>query len=400
MINPRLLKAFVAVARTGSVARSSGEIHRAQSAVTRSIKELEAGLSVPLFERRSSGMLLTEFGKTLLARTDSIFSEMELAKAAFSEACGNQHWNPHAPVFFLGMGKQRLLVFCELMKQCHMGAVADSFGISQPAVSQALRDVEQGIGVALVSRTAAGMAPNELGRLLAQHLGRALSEISKAEEEIASMLHGIAGHIVVGTLSLGRNRLLPRAIIQLTQAHPNLTVTTVEGTFEHLASLLRAADIDFIIGGIRPIEHMIGLTAESVVSDSIVLLVRAGHPFTEIDGLDLTTLAEARWILPKAGTWTRSSLEAALRESRLGDLKVTVETADIAITRGLLTESDLVTAASPHLFQHEIETGELIALPFALSGPPRDIGIIQRQYSKPSTAALLLMEAIRDIHLL
>lgn len=402
VINPKYLRAFLSVARAGSVIRASEDLRRAQSAITRSIKELEGALDVPLFERRAHGMLLTEFGRTLMERVEAAFGAMDLAREQFRaqiRSTGSQgRWNDHAPVFSLALGRQRLSVFVDLVAQRHMGAVAERFGISQPAVSQVLREVEQGIGIPLVSRTPTGIAPNALGLALSTQLRRALAELRKAEAEVVSLKSGVSGRVVVGTLSLGRNRLLPRAIIALTDTYPNLRVSTVEGTFEHLATLLRAGDIDFLLGGLRAPDNMVGLTSEVVVEDMLAIIVRRGHPLALGGALGYRDIARARWILPPRGTSTRVALEAALAERNIAAPDVVVETADIAITRGLLIGSDLVTGASPHLFQHEIDAGELEVLPLALPASRRGIGIVQRADSKPSLAARLLMDGIRQVH--
>lgn len=402
VINPKYLRAFLAVARAGSVIRASEELHRAQSAITRSVKELEGALEVPLFERRAHGMLLTEFGRALMERVEAAFAAMEVARdqvRAQIRAAGPQgRWNDHAPVFSLALGRQRLSVFVDLVAQRHMGAVAERFGISQPAVSQVLREVEQGIGLPLVSRTPTGIAPNPLGLILSTQVRRALAELRHAEAEVASLKSGVSGRVVVGTLSLGRNRLLPRAIIALTGTYPNIRVGTVEGTFEHLATLLRAGDIDFLLGGLRPPDNMAGLTAEVVVEDMLAIILRRGHPLAGDPTVGFCDIAGARWILPPRGTSTRVALETALGDSNIPGPDVVVETADIAITRGLLIGSDLVTAASPHLFQHEIDVGELEVLPFALPASRRGIGIVQRADAKPSLAARLLMDGIRQVH--
>src|SRR5690606_22124118 len=108
--------------------------------------------------------------------------------------------------------------------QRHMGTVAERFGLSQPAVSLALREVEQGVGVPLASRGAAGIVPNAAGEALAFHLRRALAEMARAQEEIVSRQQGMTGRVVVGTLSLGRGWLLPQAIIRATRAHPRIRV--------------------------------------------------------------------------------------------------------------------------------------------------------------------------------
>jgi LysR family transcriptional regulator of gallate degradation len=294
LLNIRNLRAFVAVARSGSVIKSSRVIRRAQSAVTRSVKELETDVGVQLFERRPQGMLLTEFGHALLNRIERAFFEMETAQAAFRNAARPANLIEKASIFSLSISRLRLLVFAELVEQHHMGAVADSLGISQPAASQALREIETSVGVKLFVRGPGGMQPTALGALLGMHIRRALAEIRAGELEIGSLRGAIAGRVIVGTLSLGRTRLLPGAIIRLTESHPNLTVTTVEGAFEHLAMRLRAGDIDFILGALRPPEHTIGLVREVVTHDVLSLVVGRSNPLARKRKLTFSLLMARR----------------------------------------------------------------------------------------------------------
>ncbi|MBP0495618.1 LysR family transcriptional regulator [Pararoseomonas indoligenes] len=396
-INPKHLRAFLAVSQTGSVVRSGQRLRRVQSAITRAIQELERELEVTLFERRPQGMLLTGTGHTLLHRVERAFAEMESARRGIAAAGPPAGWNEAAPVFTLSLGRQRLLAFAELVEQRHMGAVADSLMISQPAVSQALREVEIGLGIEVFIRSPAGLQPTPLGALLALHVRRALAEIRAAEVEIGLLQGAMAGRVTVGTLSLGRDRLLPRAILRMQKDHPNLSVTTLEGTFEHLSMRLRAGDIDFILGALRPPEHTIGLLREPIAEDEMALVVRAGHPLARRGAAVAEGLPAARWVLPPRGTPTRELLEGAMRARGLPEPVVTVETTDLTITRGLLLDSDMVTAVSPHLFQHETGAKALAVLPFALPETRRTIGFLQRAGGSPSLAARMLMDSIRAV---
>ncbi len=397
LLNIRNLRAFVAVATSGSVIRSSRLMRRAQSAVTRSIKELETELDVQLFERRSQGMLLTEFGKALLVRIERAFFEMEAARAAFKASVNSARLIDKAPIFSLSISRRRLLVFSELVEQHHMGAAADSLGISQPAASQSLREIESSLGLRLFSRGAGGMQPTPLGALLGTHIRRALAEIRAGEIAVKSLRGAIAGGVAVGTLSLGRTRLLPRAIIQLTQQYPNLTVSTVEGAFEHLAMRLRAGDIDFILGALRTPEHTVGLTRDIVAYDVLSLVVGKSHPLARKRTLAYSDLASAEWVLPPRGTPTREMIKSAMKNNRVSEPRVVVETTDLAITRGLLVGSLMVTAVSAHLFFDELRAKILQILPLELPETRRPIGILQRSDSSPSLAAQLLMANIRSI---
>ena len=394
MINPKHLKAFHSLARTGRVGKSAEALRRAPSAVSRSLRELETGLGAPLFERRPHGMRLTEFGRLLLARVDKAFAEMDEARRRL-DALSPGSCNPRAPVLHLGLSAQRLMAFAETMEERHMGVAAERLGISQPAVSQAVREIEIGLGLPLLARTASGIAPHAAGLALAFHVRRALSEVRKAERELAALRDGIGGHVTIGTLSLARSRLLPRAIAELVAAHPAITVSTVEGAFENLAALLHAGELDFLVGGLRPLGHTIALAAEPIVEDTLAVIVRADHPLTRRAALDFADLAEARWVLPPPGTSTRTTLDSSLRKRGLNPPRTIVETADVAITGGLLMESDLVTANSPHLFQREIDSGAFCILPLALPAASRGVGILRRTDSPPSAAAELLMQRLR-----
>jgi LysR family transcriptional regulator of gallate degradation len=74
-----------------------------------------------------------------------------------------------------------------------------------------------------------------------------------------------------------------------------------------------------------------------------------------------------------------------------------VETGDLALLRGLLLRSDMVTAISAHQLHYEIETGALVVLPYPLESTRRRIGLTQRANALPSPAAMALMEAVRQV---
>jgi LysR family transcriptional regulator, regulator for genes of the gallate degradation pathway len=397
LLNIRNLRAFVAVARSGSVSESSRSIRRAQSAITRSIKQLEADIEVELFERRSQGMLLNGFGRAFLSRIERAFSEMEMVRSAFKTASISKSLLDKAPIFTLSISRRRLLVFIELVEQRHIGAAADSLGISQPAASQALREIEASVGVKLFIREPKGMQPTPLGALLGMHMRRALAEVRAGELEVCSLRGAIAGRVIVGTLSLGRTRLLPRAIVQLIKKHPNLTVTTVEGSFEHLATQLRAGGVDFILGALRSPEHTAGFLREIVAHDVLSLIVGKLHPVAKKRQITISDLISADWVLPPHGAPTRELLERVLKSRGLNEARVVLETADLAITRGVLVDSNMVTAASAHLFQEQIREKTLVVLPVKLPETRRPIGILQRAFSSPSPAAQLLIDNIRAI---
>ncbi len=387
---PNLLqiRAFVRVAEHGSISRASTLMYRAQSVVTRAIRDLEVRLNVPLFERHASGMLLTDQGKRVLARARRTLAELESVPALL----GNLAGHAAEPLYLLNA--RRLELFIALCQTRHMQTVASLYGLTQPAVSAALKVLEGGSGCLLFERSSRGLQPTRAASEILAPLRRALNELRHIEADLAALRGSLQGTVNVGALPLGRNRLLPAAIVALTAAHPEVRVATNESPFELLASELRAGDVDFVFGALRPAEFASDLHGEALLTEAMVLLARRDHPLQgqPISPVDLQSM---RWVLPRAGSPARGLLNAQFAAWGIDAPLPVVESADLAIIRGLLLGSDMIAAVSAHQLGHEIDSGELQPLKLELPLTERPIGLTYRAAGLHAPAAHALMEQIR-----
>jgi LysR family transcriptional regulator of gallate degradation len=390
----RHLRAFLAVAEQGSANRAGAALFRAQSAVSRSIHKLETELGVTLFERRARGMLLTEYGRGLLVRARRVHAEMQRARTELAAVADKGVTIRNAAVFGMLTHERRVRAFVALAEQHHMPSVAESLGITQPAVSLGVRQMEDTIGTALFERTARGMIPTTAGAALALRLKRALAEMRHAVADIDALRGVTQGTVTVGALPLSRTRLLPEAIAGVVAQYPGLRVATVEGSFETLAAGLRAGDIDFILGALRPAGYASDLEGEPLAEDELAIVARAGHPWASRRRLSPRDLARAHWVLPRANTPNRILFERALTGRGLAVPHVVVETSDLAVLRGVLVNSDLLTALSPRQLSYELTSGLLAVLALPLPDTRRVIGITRRSDSLASPGAKILMEEI------
>ena len=147
------IRAFVRVADQGSVSKASEVLYRAQSVVTRSIRDLEERLTIALFERHANGMRLTDYGARILPRARQALAELETVPRLL----GTHPGAITEPLYL--MHTRRLEVFVKLCETHHMQTVATLFGLTQPAVSAALKVLEGGCGHTLFERTPKGLQP-------------------------------------------------------------------------------------------------------------------------------------------------------------------------------------------------------------------------------------------------
>ena len=397
-INLRHLRAFSAVAAAGSIARAAEEqLYRVASGVTRSISELESALGRPLFDRRARGMALNSYGDLVLVRARRIEREFEEARAQLV-ARGGIGATADVPSLFASiLNGRRLAVIASLVEKRNMPAVAREFGITQPAVSSALKDLEGGLGVALLERKARGLAPTTAGEIVALYFKRVLAELRHIGPDIAASDGMLQGSVTVGALPLGRTQVLPLAIASLLARHPGLHVATVESPYEALAASLRSGDVDFILGALRSPAEARDLQQEALFEDSIAVIARAGHPLERTQRIDFDALRQATWALSRHNTPSRELLERFFSSAREAPPIPAVETGDLAVLRGLLLESDMLTAISPHQLRYEIRDGSLVVLDFPLDETRREIGLTQRQGALASPGARALMAEIAAV---
>lgn len=396
-INLRHLRALSAVAAAGSIAAAAEGMFRVPSALTRSISELEASLGRPLFERRARGMVLNASGELVLMRAHRIEREFEEARQQLVSNGGIRASADVRSLFASILNGRRLAVFASLAERRNMPAVAREFGITQPAVSTALRDLEAGLGVALLERTPRGPVPTKAGEIVALYFKRVLAELRHILPDISASEGTLQGSVHVGALPLGRTRVLPIAVASLLARHPELHVATVESPYEALATGLRSGDIDFILGALRTGAAVKDLQQETLFEDRLSIIARAGHPLTRCDHIDFDMLRRARWVLSRRGSPSRELVEQSFLEVHESPPVPSVETGDLAILRALLLASDMLTAISAHQLRYEIQDCRLVVLDFPLDRTRRAIGLTQREGACPSPGATALMQALRDV---
>ncbi|QGZ64519.1 LysR family transcriptional regulator [Paraburkholderia acidisoli] len=397
LIHLAQLRVFTIVVEEGSAARAALRLFRAQSAVTRALRELEDALGEPLMERHASGMLPTPVGRAVYERACRVFAELEqLAQwSAARQTRARAIAAGAIPPYLLNTRRLQLLV--ALVRHQHMPSAAQALGVSQPAVSSAMRILETGAGAALFHRTARGVQLTSEGETFALRVRRALNELRHIPDDIAAVQGSIRGFVTVGALPFSRTLILPEAIARVRRAWPGVHVITDESAYETLVAGLRAGDIDFILGALRPTDPASGVHAEPLISENMVALVRPDHPLAGKRRLRLEQLAEAEWILPRKHTPARSMLDALFVRAGLEPPVPAVETADLATIRGLLLRTDMIAVLSAHQVHYELQTGHMAILNVPLAQTERDIGLTMRAAFEPSPAARKLADAIREV---
>lgn len=381
------LRTLVRVADYRTLSSAARKMLRTPSVVHDSINELEQQLGAAMFERAPGGWTLTAEGSCVLARARRILAEL----AQLPALLGQPPVTVHEQLYLLNA--RRLMAFVRLCRTRNMGRVARSLGVTQPAISAAMKALETGTNQSLFERSGRGVRPTDIALEILPSIRRALNELDHIQPELRAMRGTISGLVRIGALPLGRTRLIPQAIASVVGEHPLVQVETSESNFEQLEADLRAGDLDVIFGALRDSANS-ELQGEVLLEEELVIIVRRGHPLLT-GQFELKNLGNVSWILPRQASPARMLIEKCFTQKRLSPPKATVESGDMAIIRGLLSRTDWLAVVSYQQFDTELASGELVRLPLPLEHTRRAIGILTRRNAMHPPATTAIIAALR-----
>ncbi|PXW28704.1 LysR family transcriptional regulator [Paraburkholderia caballeronis] len=144
---------------------------------------------------------------------------------------------------------RQLMLLMQIEQHGSITRAAEHMSSSQPAVTQALAELEDLFGTPLFDRSARGMTPTPLGRLVLMCARGIAEDLGHLVGDIEAALAGRAAHIHLGVVPFVPSRLLASAIERTrSDGGQRISVTLHEGTSEHLLSRLQDHKLDVVIG--------------------------------------------------------------------------------------------------------------------------------------------------------
>lgn len=167
-------------------------------------------------------------------------------------------------------------------------------GISQPALSKMLRELELELGAPLLMRTSRGVAPTAQGQVLYEHSLKALRELNSAVSEIRQLDGEMTGELHIGAVPLAVMLLVPETLRTFSQGFPDVRLRVSEELYIAQLQRLRAGEVDIMLGGIPDDLSPGEFTIERLAHTTMVPTARTGSPW--LQAKSLADLKDARWV--------------------------------------------------------------------------------------------------------
>lgn len=288
---------------------------------------------------------------------------------------------------------RQLRCFVEVARSKSFVLAAERLGLTQPAVSRSVRELERLLGHELFDRSTRGAELTPKGRAFFEAAEAGLLQIWQGAHTVAGEPDH-SEHVRIGALPNVCSQFLPKIIRDFKAEHPAVTVGVIPGTNADLLACLRRGDADFVIGRLTSSDEMRGLAFEALFDEPLIFVVRPRHPLASGAATPQQTVAFPL-ILPPEGTIIRQEAMRFLASRGVSQLQNVLETTSSDFQRAYLELTDAVAIVPRGVVQPDLDRGSLVALDIAareLTGP---VGLTINPSQQHAKAALALLNRIR-----
>lgn len=211
------------------------------------------------------------------------------------------------------MDLRQLRYFLAVARAGSFSRAAQHENVSQPALSEQIRSLEQELGVPLFERRARGVRLTPAGERLLEHARLVLREIATARRSIESLRTRIAGRLAVGAIPTVLPYLLAPRVEEFRRRYPEVQLRLVEDVTARLIEGLRSGDLDLAIVSL-PLRQP-DLVCAELLREPLLAALPPDHPLAGEPELDPRALRHERWLLLRDGHCFRNEVLALCRRA-------------------------------------------------------------------------------------
>jgi len=290
---------------------------------------------------------------------------------------------------------RHLYCFVAVSQTQHLGRAADRLGLTQPAVSKTLSELEELAGTRLLVRQRAGTELTTAGTRFLQHALRILADIDAAAGSVTGEVAQSHERVRLGALPSIVPAVLTDAVLRFRAAYPEVGLAIQTGMNRNLIDQLKADVLDLAIGRMDDPAVMESLWFESLGPDSLVLAVRPGHAMAKASRPTMLDCLAWPLVIPAAGSIPRHNTESLLARHGLRLPDGCVEASDAYLGRLLTRHSDNIWIAPLSAASRAMAEGELVTLPIDTQGTEEPVGLLRHKDRTLSPMAEALASCIR-----
>jgi len=288
---------------------------------------------------------------------------------------------------------RQLIAFKEVATHASFTAAATHLHLTQSAVSQQIKALEDECSVTLFDRSGRLVRLTNAGQVFLTHVERILAQVENARVEMTEMAGGARGRCRLAALPSIAAYLLPRALATFQRQYPGVEVQLMEAVQAQLLEWVQQGTVDFSIVAL-PV-HDPHLQSTLLLHDEFVLVVPKDHTFATQRIVRLAELVTERFVLYPKGAGGREQFIEACRQVGF-EPQIVFESEDRETILGLVAAGVGITLL-PSFIAHHTRVDGPVTVDIVEPRLRREVGVVWRRNRYLPQSARNLIALLEDV---
>ena len=267
--------------------------------------------------------------------------------------------------------------FVAVIKAGSIHAAARDLGLSQPAMSKALRALEEELATPLLLRSINGVEPTEYGKVFYQRAQIVIDELRKAQEDVIQLRGKLEGSLTVAIAPASTMQLAPMVFKDFRRKCPDVKLHIVEGIWPSVAEPLRNGTVDLALSPVLDEISGSEWAVEKLLDVQMAVVVRPGHPL--VAATSLRDLIQGDWLHQGTSSSASVLIRRIFEDQNLRVPSVSVESRSLTATIIMLQTMDLIAVMPRAMLESGVVKGTLVALELKEHSRANQLGLIYRR---------------------
>ncbi|WFL79060.1 LysR family transcriptional regulator [Altererythrobacter arenosus] len=291
---------------------------------------------------------------------------------------------------------RQLNYLLQVQEKASFTAAADLLGITQPALSIAIAQLEEAVGATLVERGTRPVTLTEVGEIMAACAQRVSREIKLAREEIGALESGSIGRLDICMSPSATGTAVTEVLSQMVEEFPLLEIHISHGVLPAAADRLHSGDISVLLGTSADNQQDKALKIDPLLDVDMLVVAGAGHPLSRKKKVALEDLTAHPWIQigdirSNFPEWGRTFTRAKLDQPRLA-----VDIRNITLVREMLMQGKLLTVLPRPLVEADLKAGLLCSVTPPNLGWSLTFNAVTSTIKRPPSAVRIFLERLTE----
>ncbi len=291
---------------------------------------------------------------------------------------------------------RHLEVFVEVARQESVTQAAEALGMTQPAVTRTLRELEGVVGKPLVERHGRGIRLSAYGEMFRHHAGRSLALARDGVAMLRELDEAEGPRVAIGALPTVSATAVPEALARLRAEGSRSRFSVVSGDNRYLLDQLRRGNLDVVVGRLPAPDHMVGLDFDPLFRERVVAVVAVGHPLATASHLPTSAFEDFPVLMPSEGSIIRPMVDRMFLEQGLTLPRFPIETVSATFGRRFTLQHQAIWIISHGVVRADLEDGVLQLLPLNTDSTLGPVGLCIRSEHRLSAAAERFCATLRQ----